>query len=126
MRKLHGVLLKHFGGYWKTEVVDERLDRITELLGCENFDTIKVKFGKHTITVICDDMCLINNPDNISLVITKKGSKEILQPLTGNLFFCKESRDLTKEEIEAITETHGIVSNPYGKISEVLVCESRY
>ena len=126
MKKLHGVLLKHYEGHWKTEEVDVKIDRITELLGCEVFDTIKVKFGNHTITVFCDDMCLINNPDNPSLVITKKGSKEILQPLTGNLFFCIESRGLTKEEVEAITETHGFVTNPYGRISEVLVCESKY
>lgn len=126
MKKLHGVLLKHCEGYWKTEEVDVKLDRVTELLGCEVFDTIKVNFGKHTITVVCDDMCLINNPDNLSLIITKKGSKEILQPLTGNLFFCNESRDLTKEEVESITEIQGIVTNPYGQISEVLVCESKY
>lgn len=126
MKKLHGVLLKNFGRYWKTEEVDVNLDRITEILGCEDIDTIKVKFGKHKITVVCDDMCLINNPDNPSLVITKKGSKEILQPLTGNLFFCIESRGLTKEEVESITENHGFFMNPYGKISEVLVCESRY
>ena len=126
MKKLHGVLLKHYEGHWKTEEVDVNLDRITELLGCEVFDTIKVKFGKHTITVVCDDMGLINNPDNPSLIITKKGSKEILQPLTGNLFFCNESRGLTKEEVEAITKIHGFVTNPYGKISEVLVCESKY
>ena len=126
MKKLHGVLLKHYEGYWKTEEVDVKLDRVTELLGCEVFDTIKVKFGKHTITVVCDDMCLINNPDNPSLMITKKGSKEILQPLNGNLFFCNESRGLTKEEVEAITEIHGIVTNPYGQIYEVLVCESKY